>query len=118
MSSAARLLTLLAAISFLSACRHTVPAPLLPADALAPSPRLIIGRISAIDAAQGFAFVEIASDAPSAALAAGTELIARTLELRESGRLRASRFVRGRTLGTTIVAGQPSSGDEVVWLAP
>lgn len=118
MSLAAKLLTLLAAILFFGACRHTAPAPLLPADALVPSPRLIVGRITAIDAAQGFAFVEIASDAPSAALAAGAELIARTLELQESGQLRTSRFVRGRTLGTTIVAGQPSAGDEVVWLAP
>jgi len=102
----------------LSACRHTAPASPLPADALVPSPRLIVGRITAIDATQGFAFVEIATDAPAAALAAGTELIARTLELRESGRLRASGIVRGRTLGTTILAGQPSAGDEVVWLAP
>jgi hypothetical protein len=38
--------------------------------------------------------------------------------LRETGRVRASRYVRGRTLGTTLVAGQPSLGDEVVWLAP
>lgn len=118
MSFAAKLLTLLAAISFFSACRHTATTPLLPADALVPSPRLIVGRLTAIDAAQGFAFVEIAADAPAAALAPGTELITRTLELRESGRVRTSPFVRGRTLGTLIVAGQPSAGDEVVWLAP
>lgn len=118
MSLAAKLLPLLAAILFCAACRHSAPAPLLPADALVPSARLIVGRITAIDAAQGLAFVEIAADAPAAALAAGTELLARSLELQESGRLRTSRFVRGRTLGTTIVAGQPSAGDEVVWLAP
>lgn len=118
MNFAAKLLTLLAAFSFFVGCHHAPPTPRFPADALVPSPRLIVGRITAIDAAQGFAFVEIAADAPPAALTAGIELVARTLELRESGRLRTSRFVRGRTLGTAIVAGQPSAGDEVVWLAP
>jgi hypothetical protein len=92
--------------------------PILAADALVPSPRLIIGRIIAINPAQGFAFIELAPDAPNAALIAGTEWIARTLELRETGRMHVSPYVRGRTVGTKIVAGQPSTGDEVVWLAP
>jgi len=48
----------------------------------------------------------------------GSELIVRTLELRETGRLRVSRYLRGRTLGTDIFAGQPHPGDEVVWQAP
>ncbi len=103
---------------FLGGCRHAPPAPILATDALLPSPRLIIGRIIAVDAARSLAWVELATDAPSAALADGTELIVRTLELRETGRLRASAYVRGRTLGTKITGGQPSSGDEVVWLAP
>ena len=85
---------------------------------LAPSPRLIVGRVLAIDASQGFAFVELAVDAPAAALADGTPLICRTLDLKETARLQVSRYVRGRTLGTKIVAGQPSPTDEVVWLAP
>jgi hypothetical protein len=119
MTPTARLLLPLAVISFFAGCRHAVPSlPPLPADALAPSPRLIIGRIIAVDLAQKFAFVELASDSPAAALTDGTELIARTLELRETARLRASRYVRGRTLGTRIIGGQPSPGDEVVWLAP
>ena len=106
------------------ACRHAAPKPpaapppVLAAGALVPSPRLIVGRIVAIDLAQGFAFVELAADAPSAATVNGTELIARTLDLRETGQLRSSRYVRGRTLGTKILAGQPTPGDEVVWLAP
>ena len=113
-------LTLLMGVS---ACRHTAPppptpAPILAAGALVPSPRLVVGRIISIDATQGFAFVELASEAPAAATADGTELIARTLELRETGRLQSSRYVRGRTLGARIVGGQPSPGDEVVWLAP
>jgi len=36
----------------------------------------------------------------------------------ETARLRASRYLRGRTLGTKILTGQPAPGDEVVWLAP
>jgi hypothetical protein len=93
-------------------------APVLAAGALVPSPRLIVGRIVAVDSAQRFAFVELATDAPSAALIAGTELAARTLELRETGRIQVSPYLRGRTLGAKIVGGQPSPGDEVVWLAP
>jgi hypothetical protein len=79
---------------------------------------LIVGRVVAIDREKGFAFIAVANDAPRAALAAGTELIVRTLELRDSGRVQVSRYLRGQTLGTKIVAGQPSPGDEVVWLAP
>ena len=130
MRSAARLLTLLAAFLYCSACRYlerpprnppaaSIPASApLPADALVPSPRLVVGRVLAVDAARAFAIVDLASDPPPAALADGTELIARTLDLRETARLQASRYVRGRTLGTKILAGKPAPGDEVVWLAP
>jgi hypothetical protein len=95
-------------------------APAAPADdaPLAPSPRLIVGRITAVDAARGFAFVELAAEAPAIALVADTELIARTLDLRETARLRASRYLRGRMLGTNVARGRPRVGDEVVWLAP
>jgi hypothetical protein len=87
-------------------------------DALVPSPRLIVGRIIAVDPARGFAFVELAADAPASALTEGTELIVRTPDLREKARLKTSRHLRGRTLGTNVVGGQPSPDDEVVWLAP
>jgi len=116
-------LLLLPVVSLPAGCRYftptkAAPRPILGADALAPSPRLVLGRIIAVDRAQGFAHVELASDAPPAAVADGTDFITRTLELRETGRLRASRFVRGRILGTIILGGQPSPGDEVVWHAP
>jgi hypothetical protein len=114
------------AIVGVTGCRHAPspkaaasPAPpALGADALLPSPRLIVGRIIAVDSAQGFAFVDLATDAPAPALANGTELFARTVGLQNTARLRTSRYVRGRTLGTKIVDGQPSPGDEVVWVAP
>lgn len=119
MNLAAKSLLLLAAMFVFGGCHHAAaPATPPPVDVLAPSPRLILGRIIAIDAAQGFAFVELAADSPPSAVAAGTELITRTMDLRETGRLEASRYVRSRTLGTKIVRGQPTPGDEVVWLAP
>ena len=128
----ARLLTLLAVIFFLAACSHLAPltpAPIvrrgdppaaipLPPDALWPSPRQLVGRILALDAARGFAFVTLTAAPPAAALADGAELIARTDDLRETARLRASRYARGRTLGAQILSGQPSPGDEVVFQLP
>lgn len=103
---------------FSAATAQTKAPSVLASGALLPSPRLIVGRIIAIDAPRGFAFVELASDAPKGALIEGTELFARTLELADNGRLQAAAYVRGRTLGTKILSGQPSPGDEVVWLAP
>jgi hypothetical protein len=127
MLSAAKLPVLLAAVLLFGGCRLFTPRPApapkpppspLAAGALVPSPRLIVGRVVAIDAERRYAFVELASDAPAGATTEGAELLARTLELRETARLHASRYVRGRTLGTQVIAGQPSPGDEVVWLAP
>lgn len=122
MQITARLLTLLAVFLFAAACQHNRsskpaghPAATRP---IAPSSRLIVGRIAAIDAPRGFAFVQLAADAPPAAQADGAELTARTNDLRETAQLRASRYLRGRTLGAIVVSGQPSPGDEVVWLAP
>lgn len=126
MKIAAQASATLAAIFFLWGCQHTThparsaksaAAPVL-SGAIAPSPRLIVGRIVAVDVPRGLAFVELIGDAPTAATAPSTELIARTLDLRETASLRTSRYLRGRTLGTTIVAGKPSLDDEVVWLAP
>ena len=77
-----------------------------------------MGHVLSCDLAQAFAIVELASDAPAEASSAEIELIARSADLKESGRLKTSRHVRGRTLGTHIIAGQPAPGDEVVWLAP
>ncbi len=127
MKLAAHVLIASAAISFLTGCQLTTPAtakgdgpaqPIQISDTFAPSPRLIVGRVIAIDPERGFAFIELAPEAPTAAIAADSELMTRTLELRETARLRVSRQLRGRTLGTIILAGKPGAGDEVVWLAP
>lgn len=126
MRLAAQLLPWCAAILLFGGCRlfapradsaRNAPHPLAE-GALLPSPRLIVGRILAVDAERRFAFVELAADAPAGAATEGADLLTRTLELRETARLHASRHLRGRTLGTRIVSGQPSPGDEVVWLAP
>ncbi len=122
MHLAARTVLVLAAISFLPGCAQRAASPRAAGapvlGTLAPSPRLIVGRIIAVDPAQRFAFVELAADAPGAATEDGSELIARRTDLAESARLRSSRHLRGRTLGATVVSGQPAPGDEVVWLAP
>jgi hypothetical protein len=118
----ARLLLSLAVLSLAGACRWFAPAksktnvPIAALEPLAPSPRLIVGRIVAVDLQQQFAIVELAADAPMTT--DGLEFSTRTMDLRPTGRLRASRYLRSRTLGTTILEGQPAPGDEVVWLAP
>lgn len=123
MRPAARLLTPLAAL-FFAACGHVAPPALVgdpaapSASALQASPHQLVGRVLAVDAARGFAFVDLTAAPPAAALAEGAELIARTDDLRETARLRTSRYQRGRTLGTTVTAGQPAVGNEVVVVAP
>ena len=127
MSLTARLLTLLAVIYFVPGCSTATTTPasrsaaaaaiLPPADALTLSPHKIVGRIVAVDTARGFAFVSLATTTPAAALVEGGELIVRSDDLRETGRVRTSRYNRGRTLGTQIISGQPKLGDEVVFHA-
>ncbi len=127
MSLTARLLTLLAVIYFVPGCSTATTTPasrsaaaaaiLPPADALTLSPHKIVGRIVAVDTARGFAFVSLTTTTPAAALVAGGELIVRSDDLRETGRVRTSRYNRGRTLGTQIISGQPKLGDEVVFHA-
>ena len=125
MSLTARLLTLLAVIYFVPGCSTATTTPasrsaaaaaiLPPADALTLSPHKIVGRIVAVDTARGFAFVSLTTTTPAAALVAGGELIVRSDDLRETGRVRTSRYTRGRTLGAQIISGQPKLGDEVVF---
>ena len=126
MSLTARLLTLLAVIYFVPGCSTatTTPQPsrsaaaaamLPPADALTLSPHKIVGRIVAVDTARGFAFVSLTTTTPAAALVEGGELIVRSDDLSETGRVRTSRYTRGRTLGAQIISGQPKLGDEVVF---
>jgi hypothetical protein len=113
------------AVIFFAGCQHRssfkskdTPPVVAPDETVSPSPRLIVGRVIAVDSERGFAFVDLNRDAPAAALVADAELSTRTPELQETALLLVSRHRRGRTLGATITSGKPSSGDEVVWLAP
>ena len=94
------------------------PSAASPAEPLAPSTRLLVGRVLEVDAARGFAFIELAPDAPRPALAPGSLLLVRRPDLTPSGTLRTSAYLRGRTLGSRVAAGTPRPGDEVVWAAP
>lgn len=87
-------------------------------EPLVPSPRLIVGRVVALDWDLRHAIVELGPEAPTEALTPDTELISRDANLRETGKLRASRQLRGRILGTFLVSGSPAVDNEVVWLAP
>ncbi len=119
----ARLLTLLAVFVFCAGCATksaptTSASPTPKSTVFAASANVVVGRIVAVDAERGFAFVDLGFAAPPAAQADGATLVARKLDLRETARLRASSYVHGKTLGTKIVSGQPAPGDEVVWQAP
>ncbi|MBC7368038.1 MAG: hypothetical protein H7343_14700 [Undibacterium sp.] len=118
-TNTARAFTPLAVFFLLGACR-SAPSPAVvgkspSASSLAPSPHLIVGRVLAVDILRHFALIDIASSAPSSALAPDRELLTRTDDLRVTARLRATRQLRGHTLGTLITAGAPNLGDEVVF---
>jgi len=117
----------LLAVFLCNACQQ-VPSPPTPetppppnvagSELLTPSPRLIVGRVIAVDGERGFATVELLRDAPAVCATPETELYARTTQLQATAVLQTSRFLRGRTLGTIILSGQPHPGDEVVWQTP
>jgi hypothetical protein len=80
---------------------------------------VLVGRVRSVDRSQRTAIVDLRGDVPPAALANGVELSARDFNtLAQTGLLKVSRSIRDLPLGTNIVAGQPSPGDEVVWLVP
>ena len=123
MNRAAVPLLLLAAF-FLPGC-GTSPAPKAAApkaaesaDTFTRSPDLLVGHVLAVDRARGTAIVDLAPDAPASALCEGAELVARTRDLHPAARLAVTRYLRGRTLGVTILAGDPAVDDEVVWHLP
>ena len=121
MPNTARARPLLAVFFLLTGCQSKIVAPAeSPAAprAITASANLIVGRVLAVDATLGFAILDLAPAAPSAALQPGARLIARTEDLRPTARLQVSRHQNGRTLGTVITDGQPAVGDEVIFRAP
>lgn len=87
-------------------------------EPLAPSPRLIVGRVVALDWNLRQAILELGPEAPAEALVPDAELTTRDASLRETGKLRVSRQLRGKILGTFLLSGSPAVDNEVVWLAP
>lgn len=80
---------------------------------------VVVGRVRSFDRANRIVVVDVQDNAPAGALADGTELIARDYNtLAQTGLLRLLHYVRGLPLNTQIVSGQPSPGDEVVWVVP
>jgi hypothetical protein len=74
--------------------------------------------VVAVDSELRQIIIELAPDAPGEAMVPDTELTTRDAALRETGRLKVSRQLRGRILGTFSAAGSPAVHNEVVWLAP
>jgi hypothetical protein len=82
-----------------------------------PSPVQVVGRIVAIEPTRASVVVEVGVYAVLPTDFAKRILISRTDDLRPTARLQSSAYLRGRMLGTRLLAGRPQIGDEVV-LAP
>lgn len=78
------------------------------------SSALVMGRIIVIDLASKSVLVEVGSFTVLPPDFATRILISRTDELRPTARLQSSSYLRGRILGTRLIAGSPQVGDEVV----
>jgi len=116
MSRTARALLPLAVFFFALGCRSgpmVAPSPPGLTRGLDPSTNIIVGRVLAVDPVLALVIVDLTTRTP--ALPVGAELLARTETLQPTARLRASGYRRGRTLGTTLVDGHPSVGEEVVF---
>jgi hypothetical protein len=80
-----------------------------------PGPVQVVGRIIAVDSRSLSVIVELAPYAVMPPSYNGSILIARLDDLRPVARLQASAYIRGRTLGTRLLAGNPQVGNEVVF---
>ncbi|CAM3125126.1 hypothetical protein [Rariglobus hedericola] len=85
------------------------------ASVTVPGPVMVVGRVIAIDSRSLSVIVELAPYAVMPASYNGSILIARRDDLQPVARLQASAYIRGRTLGTRLLAGNPQVGDEVVF---
>jgi hypothetical protein len=78
-------------------------------DPLALPATSAIGTVIFVDPIDGFAIIQVRS----ASTRITPILVTRNETLVETARLDPTRFQRGRTLGTQILAGLPNVGDEV-----
>lgn len=81
-----------------------------------PGPVQVLGRVIAVDQRTLSVIVDLAPYVVLPSDFATRQLIARRDDLQPTARLQSSAYLRGRTLGTRLIAGQPQVGDEVVFL--
>ena len=80
-----------------------------------PGPVQVAGRIIAIDMRSLTVVVELAPYLSIPPDFARRILISRHDDLQPTARLQATPYLRGRTLGTRLLAGKPQMNDEVVF---
>jgi hypothetical protein len=90
------------------------PSAASPEPAYTAPAHALVGHVLAIDRERGFVIVALADDPPAVALRPGVQLWVRRRDLRFVARLSVSRYLRGDTLGTTLVEGEAAIDDEVV----
>lgn len=88
--------------------------PKVSATTTTASSTLVVGRIITIDPSSKSVLVEVGSFTVLPPDFATRILIARTDDLKPTARLQSSAYLRGRILGTRLIAGSPQLGDEVV----
>jgi len=93
------------------------PSPAAPAQPArtVPAPVQVVGRIIAIDLRSLTVVVELGPYVTLPTDYASRVLISRHDDLQPTARLQATSYLRGRTLGTRLVAGKPQLNDEVVF---
>ncbi len=86
------------------------------AGPVTPGPVQVLGRVIAVDQRTLSVIVEVGPYVELPFDFTTRQLIARRDDLQPTARLQSSPYLRGRTLGTRLIAGQPQVGDEVVFL--
>ncbi|MBC8040712.1 MAG: hypothetical protein H7Y06_09230 [Opitutaceae bacterium] len=87
-----------------------------PVGPVTPGPVQILGRVIAVDQRTLSVIVQLGPYAELPFDFTTRQLIARRDDLQPTARLQSSSYLRGRTLGTRLIAGKPQIGDEVVFL--
>ena len=81
-----------------------------------PGPVQVLGRVIAVDMRTLSVIIDLAPYVSLPGDFATRQLISRRDDHQPTARLQSSPYLRGRTLGARLLAGQPQVGDEVVFL--
>ena len=79
------------------------------------SPVQVVGRVIVVDMRTLSVIIDLAPYVILPSDFATRQLVSRRDDLQPTARLQSSPYLRGRTLGTRLIAGQPQVGDEVVF---